>query len=823
MRVFIASLLLLTSVISAAEKVNFLAKPLSAGKALLTENGYMLQRLPATANFSPELRFPVQLVYDSSREKTGIFGYGWYSPQLESSAFYDKDGVLWTTPWGEKIKFFSKSEETPKDAVKIELYELAKKGKGFYAPYADWEATTTTNDKKLAQSGTWTITGKRRYVGWKMIYRNGRLQSITAPSGRYLTFSYTRGKLQSISQNDLAFIEVTYSGDQVTELVVNGIAHRFTYRANPVVVLPKVDKGQPQHASRPMLSELRKGELQPECFDYDSSGFLIRIRHGSFTDDLKIQHQNLQQRQAELKARKDRKIKYSGPINGRLIEDFQYRYEYPDFRPGKVKLINKLKQTASFDFNQETGVFQLQDFSGKSHTVYYFMRYDVAYLGKVRKIMDGRGREVASFRYDKLSGNLLRFRDMFGNDRNFIYNQTGLLRLVTRRAAEQQEPEPVMAYKYDLEKNPCAMMMLDASGKTVSMIEIRYNVARQPQEISDGRRKDTIRYNRFGYPISITDIFGQTREIQYDKFNRTTGMKDVFGVTTRYTLNSSGLITQIERLDGETVLNSLSVEYNGTGLPLSYTAQDGKVKKFERDAFGRVVKELFPDNTEVAYTYDALGRLNTVLDQNRHTIRFDWSKFGLDARRTPAGQLTDYVHDQYGLLRDVVSKEDRRVDKRVRYQYDQYDRLIRVDYGNGQTMEYSYDAWGRIASVRRGKETELRRYDYWGRLISRQNGERQTLYAYNNFGQRISMDVRNGAFVHHETRTYDEFGRLTSIKSEKDTVFFCYNARNQLERQVVNGTPILFYYDKYGRLLKKEMSPMLQPVSSSSAEKGEKK
>ena len=100
-----------------ADSVNFYSKPMSAGKALLAENAYSISRLLDTANFSPELKLPVQLVYNSSIEKSGLFGFAWRSPQLESTAYYDKDGVLWVTPWGEKIKFFSKKEKTPKDAI----------------------------------------------------------------------------------------------------------------------------------------------------------------------------------------------------------------------------------------------------------------------------------------------------------------------------------------------------------------------------------------------------------------------------------------------------------------------------------------------------------------------------------------------------------------------------------------------------------------------------------------------------------------------------------------------------------------------------------
>lgn len=105
-----------------------------------------------------------------------------------------------------------------------------------------------------------------------------------------------------------------------------------------------------------------------------------------------------------------------------------------------MTLKNKLGQTAKYDFNQKTGVFKLKEFSGREFTIYYFMRYDVAYLGKVRQILDGRNRIVASYRYDKLSGNLVRVRDMAENDINFAYNSYGDLTLITRRAADQDRP-----------------------------------------------------------------------------------------------------------------------------------------------------------------------------------------------------------------------------------------------------------------------------------------------------------------------------------------------------------------------------------------------
>ena len=48
--------------------------------------------------------------------------------------------------------------------------------------------------------------------------------------------------------------------------------------------------------------------------------------------------------------------------------------------------------------------------------------------------------------------------------------------------------------------------------------------------------------------------------------------------------------------------------------------------------------------TNVGYTYNADGQLAKVLDQNRHEIQFNWSKFGLDSKTTAAGQLASATH-----------------------------------------------------------------------------------------------------------------------------------------------------------------------------------
>lgn len=117
--------LVLASNILLGQNINFHQNKNSAGKASLTSDAYYSNFVLGTANFSPELRLPVQIFYDSSVKEEGIVGLGWKIPQLESSAVPEKGGALWTAPWGEKIYFYSR-KNTSRDILNLFNEKSAK-------------------------------------------------------------------------------------------------------------------------------------------------------------------------------------------------------------------------------------------------------------------------------------------------------------------------------------------------------------------------------------------------------------------------------------------------------------------------------------------------------------------------------------------------------------------------------------------------------------------------------------------------------------------------------------------------------------------------
>ena len=74
------------------------------------------------------------------------------------------------------------------------------------------------------------------------------------------------------------------------------------------------------------------------------------------------------------------------------------------------------------------------------------------------------------------------------------------------------------------------------------------------------------------------DPLGRETAFCYNSLNVLESTTDADGIVTKYTYNKAGLVSKVERvLSGET-LSSLAVAYDGRGMPVSCTDQDGLTK-----------------------------------------------------------------------------------------------------------------------------------------------------------------------------------------------------------------------------------------------------
>ena len=173
-----------------------------------------------------------------------------------------------------------------------------------------------------------------------------------------------------------------------------------------------------------------------------------------------------------------------------------------------------------------------------------------------------------------------------------------------------------------------------------------------------------------------------------------------------------------------------------------------------------------------------------------------------------ANQLTDYVYDETGLLREILSKYrgEEKVDRKIAREYDALDRLIKVTYDGRDVETYSYDSWGKVISSSRNGRKASYRYDYFGRLVEKNEDGVITRSSYNAWGQRTGRETVNGSLKLTETREYDALGRLSKIRNGSGgELTYHYDNLNRLVKQTVNGVPVEYSYDKYGRLVRKAL------------------
>lgn len=775
------------------------SRPLLAGKARLVEPaGFVVSRTLGSAAFAPEFMPIIELVYDSSVEKTGLFGRGWRSPQLESSLKWDKDGVLWFTPTGGRIKF----------------YPAKDKSRNLEAHVSDWALEASSTDYVKARS--FTIKGRYNKKGWQLVYVDGVLVEVTTPQGAMISVIYDAGRqpLAWVCEG-VEFITFAYTSDGlIRSLSLNGVETTFNYEKEIIEILPKTIDGLPHKESVVFLSSLQAVEFELVSYKY-KNGYLTMAAHGDFKEAFEVQIETAEDRKRNLLSKEKRnKVVHTGKIAGRILGDNEYRYSYNDKYTIEIK--NKIGETATYTYDALNNIYTQCGFDGKTIKTFYHNRIDVAYTGKVRVITNGKNEELVRFRYDEKTGLIKRIDDKYSNKRRFTYDKEGNCIGVERKASVLNSGwESVRAWGYDRLGRITSIVELDENKDPVLTTSIGYDRKGRMNHLSDGERTLEILRTSFGFPKTVSDDISILATYTYDKYNRPIAAIDSFGIETHLIRNVGGQIVRVERRDGKDLLSYVDISYNKQGLPITVKDQNGHQIACDRDLLGRVVREKYANGTEVGYLYDVLGRLNKVIDENGNEITFDWNKFGLVSRRTAVNQLTEYNRDSEGRVERVVSSQNEKIDRVISRKYDKYGRLIQINYAAGETEIFTYDVWGRLVAHTRGERKATYKYDYFNRLTEWEEGSLIYHYTYDAHGRRTTLIISSPkGDVVAEKRSYDFRGRLATIQASGVLVRYAYNRKGQLVQQIVNGIPIDYLYTKRGQLAAKYFGGKKKPIAT---------
>lgn len=425
-----------------------------------------------------------------------------------------------------------------------------------------------------------------------------------------------------------------------------------------------------------------------------------------------------------------------------------------------------------------------------------YCEYD--YYGNVIRAVDGNG-NVTSYTYDA-NGNMTEETNAIGYASKVIYdNMNRPLEIQNQWVDENRGIDrwQSTAYRYDalgrVIKEVSGDHVKDADQENVKAKRFEYDEAgNQVAKTEEDGSRTTYDYTCLNLLREVTYEDGEKVTFTYDKTGAMTEMKDSLGVTT----------VEVDLLDRARKVRD----------------HEGREVEYIYDEKGNLSRLIYPDKSEVSYTYDNLGRLSFVSDgddkEKRSTI-YSYDEAGhIKAKIYENGERTNYTYDAAGYLVQIDRyKGDGKLFSYEKYTYDANGNKTRiasfvseegVDPASKEKKEetiktYSYDPLNRLVAAREGGDTVRYTYDSLGNMVSEEGKEGVTRYRYNNLNQLISKEGREGKIEYE----YDERGNRIKEEGTFGTREYAYNYADKLiEGENEEGEKSEYEYNGLGKKVK---------------------
>jgi RHS repeat-associated protein len=439
--------------------------------------------------------------------------------------------------------------------------------------------------------------------------------------------------------------------------------------------------------------------------------------------------------------------------------------------------------------------------------------YDEVGRVKRKTLADGRFTLTS---YDNV-GEVLSTADARGNLTHYFYDDAG--RRTSVRNALNQETT------FDYDRNGQELSRTDALGHITSY-EYDLNGRRTKTTYADSTF-ESVGYDALGRRVSATDQAGKTTQFSYDAMGRLTKVSDALGQETNYAFDELG--QQISQTDANH--HSTRFEYDQLGRPVKRTQPGGQVESYTYDVGGNLASKTDFNGETTTFSYDAMRRLLSKTPDaslNQPVVSFTYHATGERASMADASGTTLYTYDARNRLTTKQTPFGT-----LSYSYDGGGNLLttRSSTANGISVDYSYDALNRLATVKDNNLLTLNAgvtaytYDLVGNLQSYQypNGV-TTSYAHNSVNRLTTMTVSTQlSSLAGYSYTLGPAGNRTSVTELGGrTVNFTYDDLYRLTGEFISNDPhsangnISYGYDPVGNRLDRSSSIASAPSQSSS-------
>ncbi len=442
---------------------------------------------------------------------------------------------------------------------------------------------------------------------------------------------------------------------------------------------------------------------------------------------------------------------------------------------GGITITDSIMASVNLSHNDQGQLTQIEDPIGR------ITRYRYDTLGNLIQVIEPDG-SIMAFTYDD-RGNVISQIDALGQEITLTYEPE-----FSQLQSFTDDRGNGLTYRYDDRGNLLGITSPDTSEKVFSYDErgnLTESINRRNQstiytydeknqlrqlDYSDGSFIEYI-YDERGNLIEATDERG-TSTLSYDEADRLKRTTDSTGRFLEFAYDAAGRRTQMIDHDG----NIVNYSYNSLGKLEELTDENGeRIIKYTYDAVGRLIREDNGNGTYSTYNYDAAGQLLQL------------AHFASDTDEISLNSQFDYTYDDLGRPLTMTTLEGE-----WNYTYDAIGQLTRAVFASNNpdeipdlNLSYEYDVGGnRIRTIKNGLTTNYLannlnqytnsglityEYDSDGNLTSKTEGSDTWIYTYNNREQLVSVLEPDGTLTEYE---YDAFGnRVATIRDGERTEY----------------------------------------------------
>lgn len=544
---------------------------------------------------------------------------------------------------------------------------------------------------------------------------NGKIASVQNSAGRTVTFEWQNDLLQAVHAPDEMNFIYQYNGEKRLSMVTGPENETTAYEYDTSGRLRKVteaDEVSVTYAYNP------QGKVQTIKDAYG----VVRYRFEYAQNTVKIT--DGENHQWTYKYNNDNLISRTSPLG----EVVTYTYDSDDNETSVTTTTGTVEKT----YDDKGRVTQYKDEAGNTTSTQYEDQWD-----KPQKMITSDG-IVTTYAYDD-QGNLIQEKTNGRPAKTFEYDAKGRL---TKMAYDGKTSQFTYADNGNL---------VHETTSTGAVISYEYDGSgRMTAAIYPGGVRMETTYDKAGRMLIQRDAFQNETHYQYNAAGRLTGVTYPNGKAVNYTYDNAGRIQTVKDLLGHTT----EYVYDNTGRILQ-TKAEGLAVSVERDAIGRILKQVEPGGKttmlqynvhglekvsgpwgDFQYAYDHLGRVKSISDTLGRTAFLTYDAQGnIRSRTDAAGRTSTFTYDAFG-NRLSETLPDGQV---YHYDYDASGRMTKAIHPDGATVEAQYDKGNRVVSVKLRDGSSLHyEYDAMGYLTAETDpAGHRTQYVYDSLGRLI--------------------------------------------------------------------------------------